>query len=33
VRFVVLNALGRAEAGVTAAPETLAGVLDDLASS
>jgi 3-dehydroquinate synthase/shikimate kinase/3-dehydroquinate synthase len=33
VRFVVLNGLGRAEAGVTASEDMLAGVLDDLASS
>jgi 3-dehydroquinate synthase/shikimate kinase/3-dehydroquinate synthase len=33
VRFVVLNGLGRAEAGVTAAADILAGVLDDLAST
>jgi shikimate kinase / 3-dehydroquinate synthase len=33
VRFVVLNGLGQAEAGVTAASDVLAGVLDDLASS
>ena len=33
VRFVVLNGLGRAEAGVTASTEMLAEVLEDLASS
>jgi len=33
VRFVVLNGLGHAEAGVTASAETLAGVLDDLATA
>ncbi|HEY0127168.1 MAG TPA: hypothetical protein VGB58_08540, partial [Blastococcus sp.] len=33
VRFVVLNGLGRAEAGVTASAEMLADVLDDVASS
>jgi 3-dehydroquinate synthase/shikimate kinase/3-dehydroquinate synthase len=32
VRFVVLNGLGRAEAGVTASADMLADVLDDLAS-
>jgi 3-dehydroquinate synthase/shikimate kinase/3-dehydroquinate synthase len=33
VRFVVLNALGQPEAGVTASADMLAGVLDDLAAS
>jgi shikimate kinase/3-dehydroquinate synthase len=33
VRFVVLNGWGQAETGVTASPDTLAGVLEDLASS
>jgi shikimate kinase / 3-dehydroquinate synthase len=32
VRFVVLNGLGQAEAGVTASTDVLADVLDDLAS-
>jgi shikimate kinase / 3-dehydroquinate synthase len=32
VRFVVLNGLGRAEAGVTASADMLADVLDDLAT-
>jgi 3-dehydroquinate synthase/shikimate kinase/3-dehydroquinate synthase len=32
VRFVVLNGLGQAEAGVTASAEVLAEVLDDVAS-
>jgi shikimate kinase/3-dehydroquinate synthase len=33
VRFVVLNGLGQAEAGVTASADVLADVLEDLASS
>jgi shikimate kinase / 3-dehydroquinate synthase len=33
VRFVVLNGWGQAETGVTASADTLAGVLEDLASS
>jgi 3-dehydroquinate synthase/shikimate kinase/3-dehydroquinate synthase len=33
VRFVVLNGLGRAEAGVTASEDLLADVLDDVAMS